>query len=478
MCTRFFRQQAYLNGRWVDAPSGQTHDIINPATGEVIGAVPNCGSAETQAAIDAARAALPAWRSRTAYDRCVLLRRVHDLLLEHKDELGRLLTVEEGKPLQEATGEIAYSATFFDWFAEEAKRIYGETIPSRSPGKRLVVTREPVGICAAITPWNFPSAMIARKMAPALAAGCTLIVKPAPETPYSALAFGVLCEEAGIPAGVFNVVTGDAEPIADALLQSTAVRKITFTGSVEVGKLLVRRSAETLKKVTLELGGNAPFIVFADADLDQAVPGASACKYRNAGQTCVCANRFFVQSAVADEFIARLVTASRALRVGHGLKPGIEIGPLINREAKIKVNGHIRDALDKGAGLLCGGISVSQDLFMAPTVLVDVTPDMRLWNEEIFGPVCAVTVFDTEDEAIAMANDTEYGLAGYFYTRDLGRAIRVSEALECGLVGVNTGMVSSAEAPFGGVKQSGLGREGGRHGIEEYLETKYTCIEL
>ena len=474
-----FRQQAYVDGVWVDADQGKTLAVTDPATGEVIGQVPDLGTAETRRAIAAAETAWPAWRALTAADRGQRLKRWHDLMLAHQEDLAQLMTAEQGKPLAEARGEIAYAASFLDWFAEEGRRVYGDIIPPHQADKRILVLKQPIGVCAAITPWNFPSAMLTRKAGAALAAGCTLVARPASETPFSALALAVLAERAGIPAGVFNVITGDPEPIGAELTGNPVVRKLSFTGSTAVGKLLMRQCADTLKKLSLELGGNAPFIVFDDADLEAAVEGAIQSKYRNTGQTCVCANRFLVQDGIHAAFAARLAERASHLKVGPGREPGVVQGPLINEEAVAKVEAHVADALAKGACLLTGGARHALGgTFFQPTVLADLSPEMRVAREETFGPVAPLFRFTTEAEAIALANATEFGLAAYFYTRDLARAWRVSEALEYGMVGVNSGLVSTAIAPFGGVKQSGLGREGSRYGIEEYLEMKYVCVEV
>ena len=474
-----FRQQAYVDGAWVDADQGRTLAVTDPATGEVIGQVPNLGTAETRRAIAAAEAAWPAWRGLTPADRGQRLKRWQDLMLAHQEDLARLMTAEQGKPLAEARGEIAYAASFFDWFAEEGRRVYGDIIPPHQADKRILVLKQPIGVCAAITPWNFPAAMLTRKVGAALAAGCTMVARPASETPFSALALAVLAERAGIPPGVFNVITGDSGPIGAELTGNPVVRKLSFTGSTAVGKLLMRQCADTLKKLSLELGGNAPFIVFDDADLEAAVEGAIQSKYRNTGQTCVCANRFLVQDGIYAAFAARLAERAGELKVGPGREPGVVQGPLINEAAVAKVEAHIADALAKGASLLTGGARHALGgTFFQPTVLADLAPEMLIAREETFGPVAPLFRFATEAEAIALANATEFGLAAYFYTRDLARAWRVSEALEYGMVGVNSGLVSTAIAPFGGVKQSGLGREGSRYGIEEYLEIKYVCVEV
>lgn len=471
------RQQCYIDGQWWDADSGKTLDVTNPANGQVIAQVPYAGQAETRRAIEAAERALPAWRAKTAAERAAILRRWFGLLLKHKDDLGRLMTLEQGKPLKEATGEIVYGASFIEWFAEEGKRAYGEVIPTPVADKRFVVIKQPVGVCAAITPWNFPCAMITRKAAPALAAGCTMVLKPAELTPLSALALAELAEQAGIPAGVFNIVTGDPKVIGQELCNNPTVRKLSFTGSTPVGKLLMEQCAPTLKKLSLELGGNAPFIVFDDADIDAAVAGAIASKYRNTGQTCVCTNRFIVQAGVYNEFAEKLAAETAKLRVGNGLEENVVQGPLINPAAVEKVERLISDAKSKGATITTGGERLEKDgLWFKPTVLTHMTPDMDIAQQEIFGPVSALFKFDTEDEAIALANNTEYGLAAYFYARDIGRVWRVGEALEYGMVGINTGSISTEVAPFGGIKNSGMGREGSHYGLEEYLEIKYMAM--
>jgi succinate-semialdehyde dehydrogenase/glutarate-semialdehyde dehydrogenase len=471
------RSQCYIDGRWTDADSGATATILNPATGVPVGTVPVAGAAETRRAIDAAARAFPAWSRRTAKERAAVLRRWQELMLANQDDLARLMTAEQGKPLAEAKGEIAYAASFLEWFAEEARRIYGDVIPTFRADSRLLTLRQPVGVAAAITPWNFPAAMITRKVGPALAAGCTMIVKPAPQTPFSALALAELAQRAGVPAGVFSVVTGDAEAIGAALTAHPAVRALSFTGSTAVGKKLMAQCAGTVKKVSLELGGNAPFIVFDDADLDAAVQGAIASKYRNTGQTCVCANRLYVQAGVYDAFAAKLVEAVRKLRVGDGLAGDTEQGPLIDARALAKVESHVADAIAQGAKIALGGRRHSLgSTFYEPTVLTGVTTAMRVAREETFGPVAPLFRFETEQEAIQLANDTEFGLAAYFYTRDLARSWRVQEALEYGIVGVNTGLASTEVAPFGGVKESGIGREGSKYGIDEYTEIKYVCV--
>lgn len=475
------RTQAFLAGQWSDANSGETFAVHNPATGERIAQVPLMGEAETTRAIDAAQQAWPAWRQLTAQARSKLLMRWYDLILQHTDDLALLMTTEQGKPLAEARGEVAYAAAYIAWFAEEARRVYGETIPSPLPDRRLIVTREPVGVCAAITPWNFPLAMITRKVAPALAAGNPMVVKPAEATPLSALALAHLAQEAGIPGGVLQVITGDPKRIGATLCDSPVVRKLSFTGSTPVGKLLYAQCAGSVKKLSLELGGNAPFIVFDDADLDAAVQGAMASKFRNSGQTCVCANRIYVQDGVYEAFIERLLPHVAALKVGDGREAGTTAGPLINEAACAKVAQHVEQALAVGAKLRLGGQRLRQGShatgsFFEPTVLSDVPPDALVAREETFGPLAAIIRFKDEAEAIALANDSPFGLASYFFSRDIGRVHRVSEALESGMVGVNTGLISSEVAPFGGVKQSGLGREGGRAGIDEYLVTKYTAM--
>ncbi len=472
-----FRQQCYVAGEWCDAEDGATQPINNPATGEILGTVPRMGAGETRRAIEAANVALPAWRARTAKDRAAILRRWHDLMMENQEDLAILMTAEQGKPLAESRGEIAYAASFIEWFAEEGKRIYGDTIPSAFADRRIVVIKEPIGVTVAITPWNFPAAMITRKAGPALAAGCPMVVKPASATPYSALALAVLAERAGVPPGVLSVVTGAAGAIGGEMTSNPIVRKLSFTGSTAIGKALMEQCAGTLKKMSLELGGNAPFIVFDDADLDAALKGAMASKYRNAGQTCVCANRLLVQDGVYDVFTEMLAAAAAALRVGDGLAGDFEQGPLIDMNAVEKVESHIADAVAKGARLVVGG--GRHDLggtFFEPTVLVDVTPDMAVAREETFGPLAPVFRFKTDAEAIQMANDTEFGLAAYFYSRDVGRIWRVAEALEYGIVGINEGIISTEVAPFGGMKESGFGREGSKYGIEDYLEIKYLCL--
>jgi succinate-semialdehyde dehydrogenase/glutarate-semialdehyde dehydrogenase len=471
------RQQCYVDGAWVDADSGGKIEVTNPATGEVIGTVPQAGAAETRRAIEAAAAAFPAWAAKTAKERAAILRRWNDLMLANVDDLATLMTAEQGKPLAESKGEIAYAASFIEWFAEEGKRLYGDLIPGHQPDKRIMVLRQPIGVVAAITPWNFPSAMITRKAGPALAAGCTFVCKPATQTPYSALAMAELAERAGVPKGVFSVVTGSATTIGGEMTSNPIVRKLTFTGSTEIGKKLMAQCAGTLKKLSLELGGNAPFIVFDDADLDAAVQGAIASKYRNTGQTCVCANRLLVQEGVYDAFVAKLAEAVGKLRVGDGLKGPTEQGPLIDAKAVAKVEEHIADAVAKGARIALGGKRHALGgTFFEPTIVTHVTPAMLVAREETFGPIAPVFSFGTEQDAIRMANDTEFGLASYFYTRDLARSWRVSEGLEYGIVGVNTGLISTEVAPFGGVKESGFGREGSKYGILDYTELKYVCI--
>jgi len=475
--SELFRQQAYLGGRWCEADNGTSFQVTNPATGEVLGQVPDMGAAETRRAIEAAKAAWPGWRRKTAKERANLLRKWHDLMMANLDDLARLMTAEQGKPLAESKGEISYAASFIEWFAEEGKRVYGDTIPSPWNDRRLVVVKEPVGVCCAITPWNFPAAMITRKAGPALAAGCTMVAKPAESTPLSAFALAVLAERAGIPAGVFNVLTGDPKAIGGEMTSNPDVRKITFTGSTEVGRLLMRQSAETIKKVSLELGGNAPLIVFDDADLDAAVEGTIISKFRNTGQTCVCANRLYVQDGVYDAFAEKLIAAVKQLRVGNGFEAGVAQGPLIDEAAVEKVEEHISDAVSKGARVLLGGKRHSLGgTFFEPTVLADVTSEMKVAREETFGPVAPLFRFYKDEDAVQFSNDTEFGLASYFYSRDIGRIWRVAEDLEYGMVGINTGLISNEVAPFGGMKQSGIGREGSHYGIDEYIEVKYLCF--
>jgi succinate-semialdehyde dehydrogenase/glutarate-semialdehyde dehydrogenase len=470
------RQQSYINGEWLNADGGATLDVRNPATGDKIGTVPKMGTAETRRAIEAAQAAMPAWARKTAKERANIMRKWYDLMMANVDDLATIMTAEQGKPFAESKGEIAYSASFIEWFAEEAKRIYGDIIPGHQPDKRILVLRQPVGVVAGITPWNFPSAMISRKAAPALAAGCTFVCKPAVQTPYSAFAMAELAHRAGIPPGVLNILTGSAAEIGAEMTSNPIVRKVTFTGSTEIGKKLMAQSSGTLKKLSLELGGNAPFIVFDDADLDAAVQGAIASKYRNTGQTCVCANRLLVQSGVYEAFTRKLVEAVSQLRVGDGLKGATDQGPLIDDKALAKVEEHVADAVGKGAKVAFGGKRHALGgTFFEPTVLVDVTPKMAVAREETFGPVAPLFRFESEADAIRLANDTEFGLAAYVYTRDLGRSWRVSEALEYGIVGLNTGIISTEVAPFGGVKESGFGREGSKYGILDYTEIKYVC---
>jgi succinate-semialdehyde dehydrogenase/glutarate-semialdehyde dehydrogenase len=472
------RRQAYVNGAWVDADSGETFPVTNPATGEVVAEVPRMGAAETSRALAAAERALPEWKHRTAKSRAGVLRRLSDLMLEHEDDLARLMVTEQGKPLAEARVEVAYAASFYEWFGEEAKRVYGDTIPTPWPDKRIHVTKEAVGVTAGITPWNFPAAMPTRKSAPALAAGCTMVLKPAEQTPLSALAVAALAEEAGLPPGVFSVVTGaaeDAPSIGGEMTSNPAVRKLGFTGSTEVGKLLMAQCAPQLKKISLELGGNAPFIVFDDADLDEAVAGAITCKYRNSGQTCISANRILVQEGIYDAFLERFIDAVRGLKVADGFTPGVNVGPLIDEPAVAKVERHVADAVDHGAELLVGGGRIEGQFFQ-PSVLVAVTADMAMSCEETFGPVAGIARFSTEEEAVRIANDTPYGLAAYFCSQSLGRVHRVADALEYGIVGINTGLISTEVAPFGGVKESGIGREGSSYGIDEWLELKYWAI--
>jgi len=472
------RTQSYINGQWVDADDGRSVDVTNPATAEVITAVASVGANETRRAIEAAEAALQHWRATTAKERAGVLRRWYDLILANKDDLGLILTAEQGKPLAEAKGEIVYGANYIEWFAEEAKRIYGDVIPQPSNDKRLIVVKQPVGVVGAITPWNFPNAMITRKAAPALAAGCTVVCKPATETPLSALALAVLAEEAGVPAGVFNVVVGqDSRAIGGELTGNPGVRKVTFTGSTPVGKILMEQCAATVKKTSMELGGNAPFIVFDDADIDAAIAGAMSSKYRNAGQTCVCSNRLLVQAGIYDVFADKLAAAVAEFTLGNGQNGDVTMGPLVNEKAVDGVESLVADALSKGATATIGGQRAQQGAcFYEPTVIKGATTDMRLFKEEIFGPVAPLFKFETEAEAIAMANDTEFGLASYFYSRDIGRIWRVSEALEYGIVGINEGIISNEMAPFGGVKESGNGREGSKYGIDDYLEIKYLCL--
>lgn len=470
-----FRQQAYIDGAWVDSSNGLTIKVNNPATGEFIGTVPRLGAAETRLAIEAADRALPAWRALTAKERAAKLRRWFELLMTNLEDLARLMTMEQGKPLVESRSEIAYAASFIEWFAEEGKRIYGDTIPAHQSDKRLLVLKQPIGVTAAITPWNFPAAMITRKAGPALAAGCTMVIKPASQTPFSALAMAALAEQAGIPRGVLSVVTGSAGEVGGELTSNPIVRKLSFTGSTEIGRQLMAECAKDIKKVSLELGGNAPFIVFEDADLDAAVEGALASKYRNAGQTCVCANRLYIHDGVYDAFTDKLKLAVAKLKIGNGLDEGITTGPLIDEKAIAKVEEHIVDAVALGACVVAGGNRIGGNFF-EPTILVNVPANSKVAKEETFGPLAPLFRFTNEADLIAQANDTEYGLAAYFYSRDLGRVFRVGEALEYGIVGVNTGIISSETAPFGGIKASGIGREGSKYGIEDYLEIKYLCL--
>src|SRR6266850_2035425 len=469
--------QCYIDGGWADADERKTIAVHNPATGAVLGTVPRMGGAEAKRAIVAAERAWPAWRAKTAKERAAILRKWFDLMMANQEDLAQIMTAEQGKPLTESRGEIAYGASFIEWFAEEGKRAYGDTIPSPWADKRIVVMKQPIGVCALITPWNFPNAMITRKAGPALAAGCTVVIKPAGQTPFSALALAELGERAGIPKGVLNIITGDSKAIGAELCANPIVRKLSFTGSTETGRVLMRQCADTIKKLSLELGGNAPFIVFDDAELDAAVEGSIASKYRNAGQTCVCANRIYVQDGVYDAFAAKLAEKVKGFKVGPGTEPGVVIGPLIDQQGLEKVEKHVADAVGKGARVVLGGKKHERGgLFFQPTVLTNVTPQMLVCHEETFGPVAPLIRFQTEDEVIGLANDSEFGLAGYFYSRDLGRIWRVAEAMETGMVGVNAGIISTEVAPFGGVKQSGLGREGSRYGLEEFLEVKYILL--
>jgi len=475
--TELVREQCYINGKWVSAETGEVMEVFNKATGEVLGTVPKMGSMETRRAIEAANAALPAWRAKTAKERAAILRNWYELMLENQQDLATLMTAEQGKPMAESMGEVVYAASFIEWFAEEGKRLYGDTIPTFSPDKRVVVVKEPIGVVAAITPWNFPAAMITRKSGPALAAGCTMVLKPASMTPFSALAQAELAERAGIPKGVFNVVTGSAAAIGGEITENPIVRKLTFTGSTEIGKVLMEQCAKTVKKVSMELGGNAPFIVFDDADLDGAVQGAMASKFRNTGQTCVCANRIYVQEGVYGDFTEKLSEAVSLMKVGDGLKGETHQGPLIEKDAVEKVEEHIADAVAKGAEIAVGGSR--HELggnFFQPTILTNVKQDMQIAREETFGPVAPLFSFKTEGEVIKYANDTEFGLASYFYSRDIGRIWRVMEALEYGIVGINEGIISTEVAPFGGVKESGIGREGSKYGIDDFVEIKYALM--
>ena len=474
-----FRQQAFINGVWCDADSKETHEVFNPATGELIGTVPMMGSEETRRAIEAADIAQSTWSKKTGKERSTILRRWHTLIAENREDLALLMTHEQGKPIAEARGEIQSGLDCLEWFAEEAKRIYGDFIPGHMPDKRLIVIKQPVGVTAAITPWNFPHSMISRKAGPALAAGCPMIVKPAMETPYSALAMAYLAQQAGVPDGIYSVITGDPIAIGEEMTTNALVKKISFTGSTRVGKILMKQCADTVKKMSLELGGNAPFIVFDDADIDEAVIGAMMSKYRNSGQTCVCANRLFVQAGVYDEFTKKLAAQVRTIKIGNGLDAGVTQGPLISKAAADNAEALVADATSKGATVLCGGQRVESGRnFFEPTILTDVSNDMRIADEEIFGPIAPIFKFETDEEGIDLANRTEYGLAGYFYSRDIGRVWRIAEALEVGMVGVNTGMLTTELAPFGGIKESGLGREGSKYGIEEYVETKYICLDI
>jgi succinate-semialdehyde dehydrogenase/glutarate-semialdehyde dehydrogenase len=471
------RQQCHVDGAWIDADDLGSMPVVDPATGELVGTAPMFGAAETKRAIAAAERAFPAWRAKTAKERSAILRKWNDLMLANADDLARILTAEQGKPLAEAKGEITIGAAYVEWFAEEAKRVYGDVIPTIGNDRRLVVVKEPVGVCAAITPWNFPSSMITRKVSPALAAGCTVVIKPAEATPFSAFALAALAERAGFPPGVLNVITGDAPAIGGEMCANPTVRKLSFTGSTDVGRILMRQVAPTIKKISLELGGNAPFIVFDDADLDAAADGAMVSKYRNAGQTCVCANRFFVHEKVYDAFAQKLAAKVGALKVGRGTEAGVTQGPLINKEALAKVEEHLADAKARGAKVAIGGKRHALGgTFYEPTVLTNVSPEMQIFREETFGPVAPLIPFRTDDEVVGLANRSEFGLASYFYSRDLGRVWRVAEALEYGMVGVNTGLITTEVAPFGGMKQSGLGREGSKYGIEEYVEVKYVCF--
>ncbi len=475
--SKLFRQQCFIDGQWVDADSGETIDVTNPATGEKLGTVPKAGAAETRRAIEAANAAWPAWRAKTAKERSIILRKWFDLMMANQEDLGTLMTAEQGKPLAEAKGEVGYAASFIEWFAEEGKRIYGDTIPQHGSDKRIVVIKEPVGVVAAITPWNFPAAMITRKAGPALAAGCPIVIKPATETPYSAFAMAELADRAGVPKGIINVITGKSSEIGGEMTSNPIVRKLTFTGSTEVGKILLEQCAGTVKKVSMELGGNAPFIVFDDADLDAAVQGAMASKYRNTGQTCVCANRIYVQEGVYDEFLARFSQAISAMKVGDGLKGETQQGPLINMAAVEKVEEHLKDAVDNGARVVIGGKRHELGgTFYEPTLVADVTQNMKVAKEETFGPLAPVFRFKDDAEVVEWANDTEFGLAAYFYSRDIGRIWKTAEKLEYGIVGINEGIISTEVAPFGGMKESGMGREGSKYGIEDYVETKYLCM--
>ncbi len=472
-----FKQQAYIAGQWVDSDNGETVDVTNPANGEKLGTVPMCGTAETERAIAAADKAQKTWRDTSAKERAAILRKLNDLMLANTDDLALIMTSEQGKPLAESKGEIGYAASFIEWFADEARRVYGDTIPAPLGDRRIIAIKQPVGTTAAITPWNFPTAMLTRKAGPALAAGCSMVVKPATQTPFSALAFAELAERAGIPKGLLSVLTGSASQIGGEMTRNPLVRKLSFTGSTDVGRKLMRQSADTIKKLSLELGGNAPFIVFDDADLDAAVEGAMVSKYRNTGQTCVCANRIYVQKGVLKAFTDKLVAKVNALKVGPGVDAGVTQGPLIDDKAVAKIEEHIADARAKGGEVLTGGKRHALGgLFFEPTVISGANASMLVAHEETFGPLAPIFAFETEDEVLALANDTEFGLASYFYSRDIGRVMRVAERLESGMVGVNTGLISTAEAPFGGIKQSGLGREGSKYGLDDFLEIKYICL--
>ncbi len=472
-----FAQQAYIGGEWVDAPDGKTEQVTNPATGDVLGTVPVLGRDAVAHAIEVAEKAQKQWKKRTAKERSAILMKWYDLMMENQEDLARLMTAEQGKPLAESRGEVAYASSFLQWFAEEGKRIYGDVIPTFAPGRRVVVLKEPVGVCAAITPWNFPTAMITRKAAPALAVGCAMVVKPAMETPYSALAMAILAERAGLPKGLLSIVTGDAKTIGAEMTENPIVRKLTFTGSTAVGRLLMRQCADTVKKISLELGGNAPFIVCEDADVDAAVEGAIASKYRNSGQTCVCANRIFVHDAVYDEFAEKYAAKASAMKVGDGTEEGVVLGPLITEKAVEKVENQIADALSKGGRVLTGGKRHAKGgSFFEPTVIADANRDMLVFREETFGPMAPLIRFHSDDEVLEMANDSEFGLASYFYSRDISRIWKLAEGLETGLVGVNAGVIATEVAPFGGYKQSGIGREGSKYGVEDYLEVKYVCM--
>ena len=475
--SNLLKNQAYIDGRWCDALDGSTFDVFNPATGELLASVANMGEIEAEQAVTAAHNAFPLWCKKTAKERSQILKSWFELIQQHQDDLAQLLTLEQGKPFSEAKGEIVYGASYIEWYGEEAKRIYGDIIPGPSPDKKILVQKQPIGVCAAITPWNFPNAMITRKVAPALAAGCTIIVRPASQTPLSALALAYLAEQAGIPKGVFNVITGSSSKIGKVLTEDDRIKKFSFTGSTEVGKKLISQCASTVKKVSMELGGNAPFIVFNDANLEEAVTAALQSKFRNAGQTCVCANRLYVQSGVYDAFIQKLVNAVNQFKIGNGLDVGVDFGPVIDHSAINKIKEHIRDALNCGGQIACGGeLHQLGGLFFQPTVISGATQNMKVAKEETFGPLAPVFKFESEDEVVGYANDTEFGLASYFFTQDLGRAMRVADALEYGMVALNTGLLSNEAAPFGGVKQSGLGREGSKYGIEDYLEIKYVLL--